>query len=100
MEKELRLEDRLLVLELELSLLVTFAAGGLMGLLHLAQAAATEERYPEDRGAAPAVGAGVGVDVGGSRLAGVEGAVGVAPPQKVLEFSHSLPSAASKTVEL
>ena len=31
MEKELRLEDRLLVLELELSLLVTFAAGGLMG---------------------------------------------------------------------
>ena len=95
------------------------AAGGLLGLLHLAQAAATEERYPADRGAAPAVGAGVGVDVGGSRLAGVEGAaigVGVdvggsrlagvegaaiaAPPQKVLEFSHSLPSAASKTVEL
>ena len=76
------------------------AAGGLMGLLHLAQAAATEERYPEDRGAAAAAGAGVGVDVGGSRLAGVEGAAGVAPPQKVLEFSHSLPSAASKTVEL
>ena len=76
------------------------AAGGLLGLLHLAQAAATEERYPEDRGAAPAVGAGVGVDVGGSRLAGVEGAAGAAPPQKVLEFSHSLPSAASTTVEL
>ena len=76
------------------------AAGGLMGLLHLAQAAATEERYPEDRGAAPAVGAGVGVDVGGSRLAGVEGAAGVAPPQKVLEFSHPLASAASTTVEL
>ena len=31
MEKELRLEDRLLVLELELSLLVPFAAGGLIG---------------------------------------------------------------------
>jgi len=76
------------------------AAGGLMGLLHLAQAAATEERYPADRGAAPAVGAGVGVDVGGSRLGGVEGAAIAAPPQKVLEFSHPLPSAASKTVEL
>lgn len=76
------------------------AAGGLMGLLHLAQAAATEERNREDGGAAPAVGVGVGVDVGGSRLAGVEGAAGVAPPQKVLEFSHSLASAASTTVEL
>ena len=38
---------------------------------------------------------GVGVDVGGSRLAGVEGAAIAVPPQKVLEFSHSLPSAAS-----
>mmetsp|Transcript_1409 Transcript_1409/g.5341 ORF Transcript_1409/g.5341 Transcript_1409/m.5341 type:complete len:267 (-) Transcript_1409:633-1433(-) len=32
MEKELRLDDRLLVLELELSRLLTFAAGGLMGV--------------------------------------------------------------------
>ena len=35
MEKELRLDDRLLVLELELSRLVTFAAGGLIGVENL-----------------------------------------------------------------
>ena len=71
------------------------AAGGLIGLLHLAQAAATEERYRDNRGAALAVGAGAGVDVGGSRLAGVEDAADVAAPQKVLENSHSFASAAS-----
>ena len=80
------------------------AAGGLMGLLHLAQAAATEERYRDDRGAAAAAaavgvgvgaGAGVGVDVGGSRLAGVEGAADEAAPQNPLEISHSFASAAS-----
>ena len=71
------------------------AAGGLIGLLHLAQAAATEERYRDNRGAAVAVGAGAGVDVGGSRLAGVEDAADVAAPQKVLENSHSFASATS-----
>ena len=41
------------------------------------------------------VGVGVGVDVGGSRLAGVEGTADVAAPQKVLENSHSFASVAS-----
>ena len=41
------------------------------------------------------MGVGVGVDVGGSRLAGVEGTADVAAPQKVLENSHSFASVAS-----